>query len=296
MSKLARRVFCVIGVICSGLSLALVYTINQMINRPVLASPGVLADKDYTEFFTVSEDGIKIYAVYYRGIVGAGTVILCHGHGVELGRMNDMVKFLRVAGYGVLLFDFRAHGRSGGKISTIGLHEWKDVKAVIVEAKKLGFIDEKTSLAAYGRSMGAATLINGAAELPEIKAFILESSFERLRKIAARDAWNALYLPDTFLTDLGIWLTSKVVGVDYGSNNPEENTRGISNRAVFLIHDEKDRRASADAFVSLKSRLPQAVCWSVPGAWHVCAHFKAPVQFETRFLSFLFKSGVYGRQ
>lgn len=296
MPKMIRKILCITGLIFSGLSLALVYTINQMINRPMLASPGVLSDKDYSEFSAISEDGIKIFAVHYQGAPDAGTVLLCHGHGVDLGRMNDMVKFLRVAGYGILLFDFRAHGRSGGKICTIGVHEWKDIKAVLTEARKLGYINEKTRLAAYGRSMGAATLINGSAELPEIKAFILESSFERLRRIAARDAWNVLKLPDTFLTDVGFWLTGLVTGVDYASNNPEEKTRGISNRAVFLIHDEKDHRANLEAFSSLKGRLPQAVTWSVPDAWHVCAHQKAPVEFENRFLNFLFKSGVPGRR
>ncbi len=296
MRSVLRKVVYAVGLVVSSLVVMLVYTVNEMINRPVLANPGRLSDNDYIELKGKTEDGIDIHAVFYKGAPEAATLILCHGHGVNLMRLDDMVGFLRRAGYSLLLPDFRAHGRSGGKYCTIGLHEWKDLRAAIDAAKEKGLIASTTPIAAYGRSMGAATLINGAENLPEIKAFILESSFESLRRIAARDAWNNLLIPDTPVTDLAFWITKQVTGIDYASNSPESKTRGISNRPVFLIHDEKDIRADMNAFTSLKSRLPQAQTWSVPDAWHVCAHHKAPVEFEMRFLNFLFMSGVPGRQ
>lgn len=296
MGKTLRKILYVIGLVFSGLVVLLAYTINQMISRPDLASPGRLSDSDFTEFTARTEDGIDIYALHYQGAPDAGTVLLCHGHGVNLKRMDDMVKFLRRAGYSLLMFDFRAHGRSGGKYCTIGLHEWKDIRAVLNAAREKGFLPDSSPLAAYGRSMGAATLINGSENLPEIRAFIVESSFERLRKIAARDAWRFCRLPDTFLSDVVFWLTYQVTGIDYISNNPEEKTRGISNRPVFLIHDENDPRADRQAFESLKGRLPQAQTWEVKDAWHVCAHHKAPVEFEMRFLNFLHASGVPGQR
>ncbi len=295
MRKFLRKAFLALGLALTGLVILLVYTVNEMINRPVLASSGRLTDSDFTEFSARTEDGIDIHAVHYQGVPEAGTVLLCHGHGVNLKRMDDMVGFLRRAGYSLLMLDFRAHGASGGTYCTIGLHEWKDLRAVLDAARAKGFIDAKTPLAAYGRSMGAATLINGSENLPEIKAFILESSFENLRSIAARDAWNNLRIPDTFLVDVAFWLTTKVTGIDYASNSPEQKTRGISNRAVFLIHDEKDSRATLKAFNSLKGRLPQAQTWEVKDTWHVCAHHKSPVEFEMRFLNFLHQSGVPGR-
>lgn len=290
-----RRFICIAGIFCAALAGVLIYTISLMINRPLLAPPGKLSDADYTEFSSVTEDGIKIYAVYYRGFPACGTVILCHGHGVNLRHMDDVVRFLRPCGYNILLLDFRAHGQSGGKYCTVGLHEWKDIKAVLSEAKKLGYIDASTPLAAYGRSMGAATLLNGSADLPEIRAFILESGFESLRKIAARDAWHALRLPDTFLSDIAFWVTGLVTGIDYASNKPEEKTAGVGSRPVFLIHDSNDHRADANAFNALKTRLPLAETWVVKDGGHVGAHWKAPAEFESRFLSFLSRSGVSGR-
>lgn len=296
MGKTLRRLLYAAGLVFTGVSVLLAYTINEMINRPELASLGRLSDSGFSEFTVKTEDGIEIYGIHYQGAPEAGTILLCHGHGVNLRRMDDMVKFLRRAGYSILMFDFRAHGRSGGKYCTIGLHEWKDIKAVITAAKEKGYLTESSALAAYGRSMGAATLINGSENLPEIKAFILESSFEWLRKVAARDAWHHFKLPDTIMSDVVFWLTYKVTGIDYLSNRPEEKTRGINNRPVFLIHDEKDYRADLNAFNSLKGRLPKAQTWVVEDAWHVCGHHKSPVEFEMRFLNFLHASGVPGKR
>lgn len=295
MRKILRKVILIVAMALTGLVVFLVYTVNIMIIRPVLAGPGRLSDGDFTELKAKSEDGIDIHAIHYQGNPGAGTILLCHGHGVNLNRMDDMVRFLRRAGYSLLLPDFRAHGQSGGNYCTIGLHEWKDLRAVLNAAREKGLINDNTALAAYGRSMGAATLINGAENLPEIKAFILESSFERLRNIAVRDAWQALRIPDTFLVDIAFWATSWLTGIDYGSNNPEQKTAGLGNRAVYLIHDGNDVRADLSAFNSLNERLPHAETWVVKDAWHVCAHHKSPVEFEMRFLNFLHQSGVPGR-
>lgn len=295
MKKTLRNILYAAGFVFTGVTVLLAYTINEMINRPVLASLGRLADSGFSEFTAKTDDGIDIYGIHYQGAPEAGTILLCHGHGVNLRRLDDMVKFLRRAGYSILMFDFRAHGSSGGKYCSIGLHEWKDIKAVIKTAKEKGYLTESSPLAAYGRSMGAATLINGSENLPEIKAFILESSFEQLRKVAARDAWHHFKLPDTPLSDLVFWLTYQVTGIDYISNKPEEKAYGISNRPVYLIHDEKDYRADLNAFNSLKSRLPNAQIWVVKDAWHVCAHQKSPVEFEMRFLNFLHASGIPGR-
>jgi pimeloyl-ACP methyl ester carboxylesterase len=278
------------------LLLGLVYLVNTVINRPNFVAPGKLSDPDYKEFSAVTADGIKIHAAFYQGAAGAGTVLLCHGHGVNLNYMDDMVGFLRKAGYSLLLLDFRAHGRSGGKLCPIGLHEWQDIRAVLTKAEELGYWSKSLPLAAYGRSMGAATLINGAANLPEIKAFILESSFARLRMVAANDAYKTAWLPDTPLSDLAIWFIGKITGIDYARNQPVEQAKHLADRAVFLIHDELDSRADLPQFEMLKKSMPHARSWVSPDSWHVCAHKQNPVEFQGNFLDFLHTAGIPARK
>jgi hypothetical protein len=144
--------------------------------------------------------------------------------------------------------------------------------------------------------MGAATLINGAAELPEIRAFILESSFARLRQVASNDAYNNVFMPDTPFSDLVFRLTSKATGIDYLSNQPVEQAKHLADRAVFLIHDELDSRADLPQFNLLKNEMPHARIWISPETWHVCAHSKNPQEFEGKFLDFLYHSGLRGHK
>jgi len=291
-----KKILYIILCLACLLLVVLVYLVNTVINRPNFVAPGKLSDPDYHEFSAVTADGINIHAAYYQGVAGAGTVLLCHGHGVNLNYMDDMVGFLRKAGYSLLLLDFRAHGRSGGKLCSIGLHEWQDIKAILTKARELGYWSEGSPLAAYGRSMGAATLINGAANLPEIKAFVLEASFARLRLVAANDAYNTAWLPDTPLSDLLIWLIGKMTGIDYASNQPVEQAKHLADRPVFLIHDELDIRADLPQFEMLKKSMPHARTWISPDSWHVCAHKQNPVEFEGKFLDFLHGAGIYGRK
>lgn len=292
LRKLLYLGFFIGGLLC----LTLIYLINTVINRPNFVAPGQLSETDYKEFTATSSDGITIHAIFYAGAPDADTVLLCHGHGVNLNYMDDMVKFLRVAGYNLLMLDFRAHGRSGGKLCSIGVHEWQDIKAVLAGARELGYLREDSSIAAYGRSMGAATLINGARELPEISAFILESSFATLRLVAANDAYNTAWLPDTPMSDLVIWLTGIFARIDFAGNRPVEQAKHLADRAVFLIHDELDSRADLKQFEMLKQSMPHAKTWVSPNSWHVCAHKKNPVEFEGKFLDFLFSAGIVGRR
>lgn len=292
LKKIVKRIVLLLLAAGCLLIIFFIFIINMMINRPQLIDPRLLEDRDFTEFTCKNENGHKIHACFYKGTSDQGVVILCHGHGVTHGHMNDMVAFLRQAGLGLILFDFRAHGKSEGKLCTIGLHEWQDIKAIITAAKQQGLIDKTTPLAGYGRSMGAATLINGSAKLPEIKAFILESSFERLRSIAARDARHNLNLPDTFITDLAFKIIDKVTSAAYSKNNPVDNIGAIGPRPALIIHDDLDHRANAEAFNALKAALPSAQTYIAKDSRHVQAHKVHPEEFEKIFLSFLREANI----
>lgn len=292
LKKLLKRLILVIVISGVLLVVFLAYLVNMMINRPQLVELRQLEDRDFSEFSADNENGHKIYACFYKGQPNQGVVILCHGHGVSRGHLNDMVSFLRQAGLGLILFDFRAHGQSEGKLCTIGLEEWQDVKVVLAAAQKKGFIDDNTALAGFGRSMGAATLINGSMHLPQIKAFILESSFEKLRNIAARDAAHNINLPDTFLTDIAFWLLEKITSASYAKNNPVDNIANIGDRPALLIHDDLDHRANEDAFNALKGALPTAETYVAKGAHHVQAHKVHKEAFEKLVLDFLGRAGI----
>ena len=286
------RLFLVVALLGTGsgflsiaLSNILLYPVRGGLPNKVPTIPG-------TPFIANNASGQKIAAWWYPGNPAAGAVLLCHGHCVSHLHILDMAEFLHAAGYNILALDFRAHGLSEGCHTAIGLHEWEDVDAVIKAAETNGFLPPTMPLAAYGRSMGAATLANGSSRLGRIGAFILESSFAELRNIAALDVRRVSGIPDSVLLN-GLFFLAKVrSGIDYASNRPVDAIKGVGGRPLLLIHDGLDPRATREDHDRLKAAVPAAKEMIVPDAGHVQAHRPPPDPFESVILQFLNDSKV----
>jgi len=291
---------------------------NAALRRPHFAPPAGKEDPDTFAFQAINVRGHKIHAWFSPVRPGSPVVLLCHGHAEHHARLYDVRDFLRKAGYAVLSFDFRAHGESESQYTSLGLQEWEDIDAVLREAEALSLFSPQTPLAAYGRSMGAVSLINGAARLPRIGAFLLESPFAELRAVAANDARNLMMMPDCFLIDLVFAYQEWVTGIPFFSNRPVQAITGCGSRPVLLIHDGKDNRTDQRAFDALRKALAAAddavltkVAGSASGstsdvastaflhrasvypeAHHSGAIWSEPERFQREFLEFLANAGM----
>ena len=108
----------------------------------------------------VTEDGIPIDAVHLPGPEGSRDLAIVVAHGFTLSWQRGNVwrianRFNRMAG--VVTFDFRGHGRSGG-LSTLGDREIKDLEVAVADARELGY----QRIAAVGFSMGASVVLRHA--------------------------------------------------------------------------------------------------------------------------------------
>src|SRR5205807_2673244 len=117
----------------------------------------------------VTEDGVPIEAIHLPGPGGPGgpggtegardlAIVVAHGFTLSWQRPNVWRianRFNRTAG--VLTFDFRGHGRSGG-LSTLGDREIRDLDVVVAYARELGY----QRVAAVGFSMGASIVLRHA--------------------------------------------------------------------------------------------------------------------------------------
>jgi len=268
---------------------------TKMLYKPRLGGPNPFPHDLFANFQVKNGAGQIIQAWWATGSVDLGAVLLCHGHGVDHTDFAGMVPFLRAASLSLLLLDFRAHGQSEGKYTSIGLVEWDDLKCVIEESERRGFLASGTRLAAYGRSMGATTLINGAGHLPRIAAFVLESPFAELRLIAARDLKSVFRIPDNPLIDVVFKLAEWWTGIPYLQNRPVDAIHEIGSRPALLIHDELDGRATRPDHDRLVASLPGARTMVVPGAGHVGGHGRNPDVFERDFLGFLASASILTR-
>jgi pimeloyl-ACP methyl ester carboxylesterase len=115
----------------------------------------------------VTEDGVPIDAVHLPGPKDLAIIV---AHGFTLSWQRPHVwrvasRFNQKAG--VITFDFRGHGRSGG-LSTLGDREIKDLDVAVAWARGLGY----QRIAAVGFSMGASVVLRHAGLIGGLDAVV----------------------------------------------------------------------------------------------------------------------------
>jgi pimeloyl-ACP methyl ester carboxylesterase len=115
----------------------------------------------------VTEDGVPIDAAHLPGDPGLA-IVLAHGFTLNWQRPAVWRIARRLSKYGgVVIFDFRGHGRSGG-LSTLGDREIKDVAVAVGYARELGY----QRVAIVGFSMGASIVLRYAGLIGGVDAVV----------------------------------------------------------------------------------------------------------------------------
>jgi alpha-beta hydrolase superfamily lysophospholipase len=242
-----------------------------------------------------STDGIPLVGWFVPGAGGApasgsgATIVASHGSHATGPGYYFSVAFLRDAGYNVFVFDHRAHGQSGGKTTTLGPLEVRDMRGAVAYLAARPDVDPRR-IGAMGCSMGSAVSIGAAAEDTGIRAVVADSVFANAREVWER--WGQVRVRGTrlrwswgWLMRAGAWV---MTGYPVGTFSPEELIGEISPRPVLLIHGEYDNGACT---VADAKRLYQAAgepkeLWLVPKAWHCHAHTLLAEVYEERVRSF----------
>lgn len=134
-----------------------------------------LKERQWEDLFCISYDGLRLHAFFIPGSTGR-TVILLHGY--RSSGFNDfcgIADYYLQRGFGVLLADQRAHGQSGGRLSTFGVKESRDVKSWIQFAEE----HFKGEIWLHGVSMGASSVLSaGGKGIPAcVRGIVADSPF-----------------------------------------------------------------------------------------------------------------------
>ncbi|GAB4496159.1 MAG: alpha/beta hydrolase [Anaerolineales bacterium] len=170
-----------------------------------------------------TKDGLRLSAWYTPPQNGAVILI---AHGYNDNRPESIYAMFVENGYGALAWDFRAHGGSGGDMSTLGYYEQMDVEAALDFALRQEGVEY---VGAWGGSMGAATLILSAAEHPEIEALVADSAYPSLEDVLRLNMPVGLFQPFVFFW--GEYYSAAQID----AVNPEKAIDKISPRPVFVI-------------------------------------------------------------
>ena len=118
----------------------------------------------------VTDDGVPIEAIHLPAPDSRRDLAIVVAHGFTLSWQRADVwrvasRFSQTAG--VISFDFRGHGRSGG-LSTVGELEIFDVDVAVAWARELGY----QRIAAVGFSMGASVVLRHAGLVGGLDAVV----------------------------------------------------------------------------------------------------------------------------
>ena len=119
----------------------------------------------------VTDDGVPIDAAHLPGDKELA-IVLAHGFTQSWQRPAVWKAATRLNKFGgVVTFDFRGHGRSGG-VSTLGDKEIKDIDVAVGYARELGY----QRVATVGFSMGASIVLRHAGLIGDVDAAVSVSS------------------------------------------------------------------------------------------------------------------------
>lgn len=236
-----------------------------------------------------AEDGVRLSGWYLPARNGVDVVLL-HGAGSTRTAVLDHAGVLNRAGYGVLLFDARGHGRSAGHGMDFGWYGESDVVGAI------DFLATRSDLGTrrvglVGLSMGGEQALGAAGVDERVAAVVAEGATNRVSEDKAfLDRYGVRGRLQQGIDRLAYSLTGLLTDAPRppALRDSVADAAGREKPTAFLLvtgGDRPDERHAADL---IRSAAPEAVdVWTVPGADHTAGLRTAPGAWEDRVIGFL---------
>jgi fermentation-respiration switch protein FrsA (DUF1100 family) len=230
----------------------------------------------FEEVTLETPDGLRLAAWYTPSRNGALVLV---AHGFANARLAEIHALFARHGYGVLSWDFRAHGASEGTTYSAGYYETVDVETALDYALAR---DGVRAVGLWGASMGGIAGLRAAVRRPQIEALVLDSvpstlegTFDNLVPLAV--------LRPTFRV-VAEWQA----GIRITEIRPVDRIASLTDRAILVVHGDADRMIPPDSGQRLfQAAGTHCALWVVPGAGHTEAYERKPAAYEARVIGFL---------
>jgi fermentation-respiration switch protein FrsA (DUF1100 family) len=237
---------------------------------------------EYRDVEFPSADGITLRGWYLPSKNGAAIIA---GHGIGGSRLLEPAEMLSRHGYGVLTFDWRAHGESGGELCTFGYHEVRDVEGALAWLREQADLDPER-IGMLGESMGAVTAIRAVAALPDIQAVVADSAYPDLEE-GIGNVWRGTGLPPFPFVPLQIALGEWRTGLELDAMQPLEDVAAISPRPILILAGGQDPITGPDAGQRYYEAAGEPKeLWFEPEMGHVSFWLTIPDEYEQRVVEF----------
>eukprot|EP00557_Chaetoceros_sp_GSL56_P007500 CAMPEP_0176496276 /NCGR_PEP_ID=MMETSP0200_2-20121128/11108_1 /TAXON_ID=947934 /ORGANISM="Chaetoceros sp., Strain GSL56" /LENGTH=506 /DNA_ID=CAMNT_0017894219 /DNA_START=23 /DNA_END=1546 /DNA_ORIENTATION=+ len=138
-----------------------------------------------TDFALKTKRGLNLQCSHWEPVERASdripVVIYMHGNSSARVEVLPQLSYLLSLGIAVFSFDFAGSGKSDGEYVTLGYYEREDLMCVVAHLRATNVV---STIALWGRSMGAATALMHGYRDPSIACMILDSPFTDLTTLA----------------------------------------------------------------------------------------------------------------
>lgn len=235
----------------------------------------------YREITLPTRDNIRL-AGWYKAPANGAVIIIVHGAGGTRDSIRKYAAMVERNGFGVLAFDLRGQGASGGKTNRFGWAGTLDVGAAV---EWLRAQPEVEAIGGLGISLGAEVLLGAASTYPELRAIVADgATFRSLAEYHAlpqnRSLWRDF---TTRVLYFGVALIS-------GDTPPEppllDSIRAADQTAFLFIAAGEDATE-----VEFNERFLEKVgargrLWVVPGVGHTGGFDRDAAAYAAQVLPF----------
>lgn len=235
----------------------------------------------HKEISMQSEDRLKLHATYFPGKDGKKVVICFHGYTSQgISDFIGVSDYYLKRGYGMLLPDARAHGKSEGEYIGFGCLDRKDALGWINWViKECG---EDVQILLHGTSMGGATvLMTSGLKLPvQVKGIVSDCGFTSPKEVFTHVLHSMYHLPAYPLIPITDWINRKKAGYGMDECNAAREVRK-ANIPILLIHGDADTfvpyKMCEEIYKNCASQKKKLI---IKGAAHAESYYKDRKAYE----------------
>ena len=268
------------------LAACLLLAVPMVRRRSLIASSSPAEfDLEFENISFITADGISLRGYWIPFPGSSRAVILLHGFAGSLDPDLRYTPHLHDAGLNVLMFDFRAHGRSGGRITSLGALETRDVRAAITWTRQKGC----DRIGLLGFSMGGRAAIMAANSTPGVKAILSDGAPPRLVTAVTQNlCLRKIPLPISWLAArMMLFGGSLITGSNLFTNDPLFVAQDLTGIPTLFFHGEKDRYTTlAQMCIMVESAGKHAGLWLVPEARHRDIEKTRPDEYIKKLIAF----------
>lgn len=248
-----------------------------------------MLEQPYEDVYIQSDDGLKLHGTYFTGEGKPEKVVIgFHGYTSEgVSGFIGLSNYYLPRGYGMLLVDQRAHGKSEGKYIGFGCLDRRDaLRWIEYMRERLG---EGCQILLHGTSMGGATVLMASGlELPScVKGIVSDCAFTSAWDVFTHVLKNEYHLPARPIMETADQMVKARAGYSLRECNATEEVKKASVPILF-IHGDADSFVPCwmceEIYANCASRKEKLI---VHGAGHCESHYMATEEVENKLTEFL---------